>query len=183
MGLDGNDTLNGLGGNDTIDGGAGIDVIDGGTGNDRLIGGDAGDTVKGGAGVDVIVGGVGKDVLTGGTEADTFVFAFGDTTANTNCDRITDFQDFAGDVIDLDFVTGSLSASAYAEGAIGTNTLADALTLAKTLMTTTKSVVFVAGTGDGWLFWDGAGRDGIPDQIVQITGANSTSLFSQLDVI
>ncbi len=178
FGLDGNDTINSLGGDDTIDGGAGSDTIDGGAGNDKVAGGDASDTLKGGAGADIIIGGTGKDTLTGGTEADTFVFKFADTTMNTNLDRITDFQGAAGDRVDLDFVSGTLPATSYAEGTISTNNFADAVTFAKTLMDSTHSVVFVAGTTDGWLFWDGAGNDGLPDQAIALSGVNSVNAFS-----
>jgi len=178
LGLDGNDIINGLGGDDTIDGGAGSDTIDGGAGNDTVMGGDASDTLKGGAGADIIIGGAGKDTLTGGTEADTFVFNFADTTMNTNLDRITDFQGAAGDRVDLDFVNGTLPSTNYAEGAISTNNFADAVALARTLMDTTHKVVFVAGTTDGWLFWDGAGNDGLPDQAIALSGVNSVNTFS-----
>jgi Ca2+-binding RTX toxin-like protein len=178
LGLDGNDIINGLGGDDTIDGGAGSDTIDGGAGNDRLMGGEASDILKGGAGADIIVGGAGKDTLTGGTEGDTFVFKFADTTMNTNLDRITDFQGAAGDRIDLDFVNSTLPATSYAEGSISTNNFSDAAALAKTLMDSTHNVVFVAGSSDGWLFWDGAGNDGIPDQAIAFTGGNSLNFFS-----
>jgi Ca2+-binding RTX toxin-like protein len=176
-GLDGNDTISGLGGNDALYGGAGSDTVDGGTGNDSLYGGDASDLLTGSAGLDTLNGGLGKDTLTGGTEADTFVFNFGDTTLNTNADRITDFQGSAGDKIDLDSVTAPLAAGAYAEGQIATDTYADALALAKTLMNTSTPYVFVGGQTTGWLFWDGAGKDGLPDQSIVLTGVNSTSLF------
>ena len=178
-GMDGNDIINGLAGDDTLLGGGGSDTIDGGVGNDTVLGGDASDTLKGSQGADILIGGLGKDTLTGGTEADTFVFNFGDTTLNTNYDRVADFQGSAGDRIDLDVTTGPLSVSAYAESAIATNTFADALALARTMITTTVKVAFVAGPTDGWLFWDGTGQDGLPDQAVLLSGVNSVSLFSQ----
>ncbi|MEJ1161702.1 beta strand repeat-containing protein [Prosthecomicrobium sp. N25] len=182
-GLDGNDTINAAGGDDVVYGGIGTDSIDGGAGNDILWGGEFSDTVKGGAGLDTISGGTGKDTLTGNTEADTFVFAFGDTTLNTNLDRITDFVGSTGDRIDLDFVAGSLASTAYAEASVASATFDDALALARTMMNTTTKVVFIAGTTDGWLFWDGAGNDGLPDQAVQMTGVTSTSLFDNTFIL
>ncbi len=52
--------------------------------------------VKGGAGDDVIAGGDFNDVLTGGAGADTFVFA-----RNFGRDRVTDFDVFGDDLLDL----------------------------------------------------------------------------------
>ena len=168
----GNDIILGNGGDDRLYGEDGQDSLDGGAGNDLLDGGAAGDTLKGGAGSDTLIGGAGKDVLTGGTEADVFVFNRGDTTLNTSSyDRITDFKASEGDRIDLDFLNGSLAAADYAEKAIATNVFADALAAANTTAGV-NHVTFVAGTTDGWIFYDANG-DGAFDQSVQLVGVNT----------
>lgn len=168
----GNDTLLGNGGDDRLYGEDGQDSLDGGAGNDLLDGGAAGDTLKGGAGSDMLIGGAGKDTLTGGAEADVFVFNRGDTTLNTaSYDRITDFKAIEGDRIDLDFLNGSLPAADYAERTIATNNFADALAAANTTAGV-NHVAFVAGTTDGWIFYDANG-DGAFDQSVQLVGVNS----------
>lgn len=88
-GLDGNDTLLGGGGSDTLLGGAGGDVLDGGAGND------------------IINGGSGNNILTGGSGADLFVFTdasvrlSGSSAAALQTDQILDFNQAAGDRIDL----------------------------------------------------------------------------------
>jgi Ca2+-binding RTX toxin-like protein len=179
----GNDTILGGNGDDRLFGEDGLDSLDGGAGNDYLSGGASGDTLMGKAGNDTLVGGTGKDTLTGGTEADTFVFAAGDTTMNSaSYDVITDFKAAEGDLIDLDFVTGTLASSNYAEASITTNNFADALALAKTSGSTAGQVTFIAGATDGWLFWD-SNRDGTLDQAAQLSGANSLAAFSNTSVI
>jgi len=62
-------------------------VLNGGAGADRLVGGDNDDVLSGGSGDDVLIGGDGDD---------TFIFSAGD-----GFDRITDFDDFGDDSIDL----------------------------------------------------------------------------------
>lgn len=69
------------------------------------------DSLVGSAGTDTLSGGAGNDTLTGGAGDDTFLFQFGEVTGN---DRITDFDAFGNDVIEL---------RSYAE----TTTLADAI--------------------------------------------------------
>lgn len=168
----GNDTLLGNGGDDRLYGEDGQDSLDGGAGNDTLDGGAAGDTLKGGAGNDTLIGGVGKDMLTGGTEADIFVFNRGDTTLNTaSYDRITDFKASEGDRIDLDFLNGALPVADYAEKTIATNVFADALAAANTTAGI-NHVTFIAGTTDGWIFYDANG-DGAFEQSVQLVGVNT----------
>ncbi|WP_313807401.1 cadherin domain-containing protein [Sphingobium sp.] len=167
----GNDTMLGNAGDDRLYGEDGQDSLDGGAGNDLLDGGAAGDTIKGGAGADTLIGGAGKDTLTGGTEADVFVFARGDTTLNTaSYDRITDFKASEGDRIDFDFLNGSLPAADYAEKTIATNVFADALAAANTTAGA-NHVTFIAGTTDGWVFYDSNG-DGAFDQSIQLVGVN-----------
>ncbi|WP_281061287.1 cadherin domain-containing protein [Sphingobium sp. Sx8-8] len=168
----GNDTMLGNGGDDRLYGEDGMDSLDGGSGNDWLDGGAAGDTLKGGAGNDMLIGGAGKDTLTGGTEADIFVFNRGDTTLNSaSYDRITDFRASEGDRIDLDFLNGSLPAADYAEAAIATNNFSDALAAAGATAGV-NHVTFIAGTTDGWLFYDANG-DGTFEQSIQLVGVNT----------
>jgi Ca2+-binding RTX toxin-like protein len=164
--------LAGNGGDDFLYGEDGLDNLDGGAGNDLLDGGAGADTLSGKAGNDILKGGVGKDTLTGGTEADTFIFERGDTTLNTaSYDRITDFKAVEGDRIDFDFLSGSLPAIDYAERAIATNVFADALSAANATAGV-NHVTFVAGTTDGWVFYDANG-DGAFEQSILLVGVNS----------
>ncbi len=168
----GSDTLSGNGGDDLLYGEDGLDTLDGGAGNDRLDGGIGGDTMFGRAGNDTMIGGTGKDTLTGGTEADVFVFSAGDTTLNSaSYDRIADYNAAEGDLIDLDFVNGALDPAHWFEAAIGTNNFADALSTARQ-SAGIGNVVFIAGTTDGWLFYDANG-DGVLEQAILLSGANS----------
>jgi Ca2+-binding RTX toxin-like protein len=168
----GNDVLIGNGGDDRLYGEDGQDSLDGGAGNDWLDGGAAGDTIKGGAGADTLIGGAGKDTLTGGTEADVFVFNRGDTTLNTaSYDRIMDYKASEGDRIDFDFLNGSLPTADYAERTIATNNFADALAAANTTAGV-NHVTFIAGTTDGWVFYD-SNADGAFDQSIQLVGVNT----------
>nr|WP_087574113.1 cadherin domain-containing protein [Sphingomonas sp. CDS-1] len=168
----GNDTMLGNGGDDRLYGEDGQDSLDGGSGNDLLDGGAAGDTLKGGAGSDMLIGSAGKDTLTGGTEADMFIFNRGDTTLNSaSYDRITDFRASEGDRIDLDFLNGSLPAADYAERTILTNNFSDALAAANPTAGV-NHVTFVAGTTDGWIFYDANG-DGAFEQSVLLVGVNT----------
>ncbi|TSB01856.1 beta strand repeat-containing protein [Sphingorhabdus contaminans] len=200
LGLDGNDTINGNagddvlrggGGNDNINGGtendtlfgdAGTDTLLGGAGNDIIAGGSGSDTLNGQSGLDILVGGTGRDSMNGGTEADIFKFAFGDTTTvSTTIDVITDFTT-GSDKIDLDFVNGGISAAAYSEGLIATNSFTDALASAQAMLSGGKSVAFVAGSTDGWLFWDTNG-DGVIDQSILLKGVGSLGGFDFTDII
>ncbi len=94
----GNDYMYGYEGNDYLYGGSGNDLLSGMTGNDFLSGGTGYDTVYGGDGYDVLVGGAGGDTLNGGAQADTFRF---DSVSDTYGDRITDFNRWAGDKINV----------------------------------------------------------------------------------
>lgn len=109
-------------GDDRLEGGAGDDIIrvTNGTnsGGERgLFGGTGDDHIHGGRGADTIDGGAGRDRLTGGGGADAFVFAPGETSADaTHADRITDFDKFEHDVIDLthyDAVPGNSTIDAF----------------------------------------------------------------------
>lgn len=178
----GSDALFGNAGDDLLLGGDGMDRLEGGADADRLEGGAANDTMTGQAGNDLLIGGTGKDTLTGGLDADTFQFAFGDTgVSSASFDTITDFVT-GQDLIDLSSVTGGLPVSAYAEGTIASNLFADALTAARAMAIGGVSTVFVAGTTDGYLFWDGNG-DGTLDQSVMLKGLNALDSLSNADII
>ncbi|MEW9856569.1 cadherin domain-containing protein [Novosphingobium sp. M1R2S20] len=170
----GNDTLLGAGGNDSLYGEDGQDTLDGSSGNDLLVGGAGGDTLKGGSGDDILIGGTGRDTLNGGTGADVFVFNRGETTFNSSSyDSIADFNMTDGDRIDLDFLTGSLPVVDYAEAAILTNLYSDAQAAASTTAGV-NHVTFIAGTIDGWLFYDANG-DGTFEQSILLSGRNTLS--------
>ena len=196
----GNDTLNGNSGSDTLYGGDGNDSLFGGNDDDFLFGQDGSDRLEGGSGADILdggfgtdtllgqagndrlIGGLSKDVLTGGTEADTFGFGIGDTSLNTNTfDKITDFQSGV-DSIDLSFVNGPLASSAYAESSVSSNVFATALTAANALMAPGVVSVFIAGTTDGWLFWD-SNNDSVLDQSILMQGLTTVAAFNYLDVV
>ncbi|HUD90197.1 beta strand repeat-containing protein [Sphingobium sp.] len=180
-GGDDNDTLTGNTGNDRLLGGAMLDLLDGGDGNDWLDGGDSNDTLRGQAGADTLIGGKGKDLMTGGADGDIFQFAFGDTSANAGSnDTITDFAT-GFDKVDIDAFVGA--PSRYAETTVASSNYADGLSAAQALAGPSGAqAVFVAGSTDGWLFWDGNG-DGTIDQAVILTGLKTVDAFAITDII
>lgn len=106
----GNDTLNGNDGYDKLLGGDGNDVLSGGDGNDKIYGQNDNDTLYGGANSDNLYGGYGDDVLFGGEGVD---YLFGNQGADTfhldltSQDRIKDFKQSDGDMIDIaDLLSG-----------------------------------------------------------------------------
>jgi serralysin len=82
-------------------------------GNDwanSLVGLEGNDTLVGRGGNDVLNGGVGHDWLTGGSGADRFVYTrVEDAPSYLAKERITDFDGFKGDVIDLAAVDAMVS--------------------------------------------------------------------------
>jgi Ca2+-binding RTX toxin-like protein len=190
-GNDGADTLNGDAGNDNlfggngadqIFGGANIDVLEGGELDDFLDGGAAGDTLRGQSGNDIILGGNGKDTMFGGTENDTFQFnPFDSALSASAIDIINDFTS-GSDKIDFSWVTGPLGPSAYAETTIASSLFADALAAANAQMAAGRVAVFVAGTVDGWLFWDQDGNGAI-DQAALMKSLTTVAGFDLLDII
>lgn len=126
-GFNGNDTLSGEAGADSLQGGLGVDVLFGGSENDRLqgdggadtlagddgddvlLGGDNSDQIDGGAGNDTITGGFARDDMTGGLGADRFVWNLNDfgTGLRAGADRVADFSQADGDVIDLSLIDAS----------------------------------------------------------------------------
>lgn len=96
------ETFYGQGGNDVISAKGGDDWIEGGAGSDRI---------SGGLGADVIIGGAGKDYLTGNGGADTFyIFAAADSATGA-FDLITDFDQAAGDRLDLSYIDADMGAA------------------------------------------------------------------------
>ena len=78
----------------------GDDILRGSRGNDRL---------DGGRGNDVLKGGLGADVLIGGNDADTFAFRSERHSPVDGFDRILDFSQAQGDLIDLSGFRGELT--------------------------------------------------------------------------
>jgi Ca2+-binding RTX toxin-like protein len=72
--------------------------LEGKAGDDTLSGHEGNDTLSGGFGDDVLIGGSGNDSLTGGGGADRFVFGADNAGGK---DIITDFNEGAGDTIDM----------------------------------------------------------------------------------
>jgi len=78
---------------ETLEGSATDDIVYGRGGNDTLFGA---------GGDDFLIGGAGRDTMSGGLGDDSFVFAPGETgILSTTRDRISDFDDFGNDSIDL----------------------------------------------------------------------------------
>ena len=125
--------------------------------------------------------------LTGGDGSDTFIFNAGDSPATASPLAYDTLNDFATgfDRIDLDFITGAgLVASAYAEVAIGSNGFAAVLSAATGAMADgLHTVVFVAGSTDGWLLWNTDGDLHTPDQAVRLVGQNSLAAFDRTDLM
>jgi len=182
-GNDANNALTGEVGDDRLFGRDGDDNILGGDGNDMLYGDKGNDVLKGDAGDDVLQGGSGRDVMTGGSGSDRFVFKAGDAGLSYNGpDRITDFVT-GQDVIDLDIISPASGSGFYAEAASGSNSFADAQTLAQSMIGGGTQVVFIAGQTDGWLFWSGSGNSGQIDQMATMSGGNSLSFMGAGDVV
>ncbi|QAY78065.1 cadherin domain-containing protein [Sphingosinicella sp. BN140058] len=178
----GSDTLSGKSGNDRISGDESPDKITGGAGDDWLHGGSSNDTLNGSEGADILIGGLNKDMLTGGLDPDVFAFGTSDSgLSSASSDTITDFN-AVEDRIDLLSVTAPLAASAYAETVIAGALMSDALVAASGAMQPGISAVFVAGTADGWLFWD-TNSDGALDQAVMLLGANTLAAMDSLNII
>lgn len=162
----------------------GADSLTAGSGNDTLSGYGGTDTIIGGAGADLIAGNQGVDVVTGGAGADTFYFAVNDTFAAP--DAFDTIRDFATGVdrIDLATVEGALQPSAYAEGAVASDAFAALLGRATALMADgTKSVVFVAGSTNGWLFYSTDGDPRTAEAAVRLVGLNSVGDFASTDIV
>ena len=158
-GQGGDDTLYGEDGDDKLIGSSGKDALDGGADNDWLHGGGQDDTLVGGAGDDVLIGSWSTDTLTGGTGADTFLFETGHTGRwKGNADRILDFSQAEGDVIDLsaiDAVAGGEDDAFTFAGSAFTGTAGELIAY------TEGGETFVAGDVNG---------DGVADFLIRLNG-------------
>ncbi len=103
LGGDGNDSAYGGANADTIEGGNDTDLLLGEGDADLLLGGLGTDRLYGGSGNDTLVGGAGADILRGDGGADVFRF-LALTDSVTATDRIFDFSQAQGDLIDLSFI-------------------------------------------------------------------------------
>jgi Ca2+-binding RTX toxin-like protein len=166
-------------------------------GNDldnRIFGNDAVNTLRGyigddvlsaGAGNDELEGGLGRDTMTGGADADRFVFRTGDAGASpTTFDIINDFVSGV-DKIDLQVIgAAGLQVSQYAEVLISTNTYVSARSAALAEMADEKQrVVFVAGSADGWLFWNTDADRTTIEESARLIGQNSVNSFAHGDLM
>ena len=159
-------------------------AIDGGIAKDLIRGGAGGDIIKGNGGNDTIEGGTGRDNMTGGSGTDTFKFNLGDAGATSSTfDIINDFTSVA-DKIDLSIFSAAPAAGTYLEVANGTTSYPSLFNTAKDTMTANATVkaVFVAGSADGWLFWD-TNADHTPDESIRLVGLNSLTAFAATDLL
>ena len=174
--------LYGLDGDDYMVGGSGKDTLDGGTGIDAMFGGAGKDTLVGGIGADTLVGDADQDVMTGGADADIFRFALGDSLATTvGYDTVQDFETGI-DGIDLSIFGGTPSASAYAEIAVASNDFATLKAAAESQLGGSVNAVFVAGSSNGWLFWNTDSMAGTAEEAVLLSGRNNLNDFAVGDV-
>jgi serralysin len=168
--LTGNDLANRLIGNDgdnLLRGLAGADSLFGGLGNDRL------------------EGGLARDMLSGEAGADAFIFKAGDSAATTlGFDVVLDFLTGV-DKIDLHTIGGGgLPLAAYAETTTASATFSSAMSAATAAMADgTNSVVFIAGSVDGWLFWNTDGDLHTAEQAARLNGANFLGAFEHGDLM
>jgi Ca2+-binding RTX toxin-like protein len=174
-------------GNITLTGDEGANRVVGNLGNNTLRGLAGNDTLVGGDGDDKLEGGVGRDNLSGEAGADTFIFKNGDSPSTLSplaYDTVADFVSGL-DKIDLSTVgVGGLAASAYTETTVASAAYATAFNAAVAAMAGgTKQAVFVAGSTDGWLFWNTDSNAQTPEQAVRLTGLNNTAAFDRTDII
>jgi Ca2+-binding RTX toxin-like protein len=99
-------TITDAAGNNTLTGGGLADTITGGSGNDTLAGGGGNDTLAGGAGNDSITGGAGNDTITGGEGNDSITPEAGTDNVSGGAGNDTVIYDTAGDLSNIDVVTG-----------------------------------------------------------------------------
>ena len=159
-----------------IYGGEGADIIKGLAGTD---------TLYGGGGADRLEGGADRDFLYGQGGADRFIFKGGDAGATaTTYDIIKDFSGTDGDRIDLDTVTKALTDGQYAERTVASDAYGTAYNAAVSAMADGDHVaVFVAGTTNGYLFWNTAGAATTPDQSVRLDGVNTIAAFDKSFIV
>ncbi len=155
LNLTGNNSANSLTGNDganKLTGKGGADKIDGQGGDDVLVG-------NGGA--DKLTGGMGRDKLTGGSQADQFIFNDALETGITGAtrDKITDFKQAQGDLIDLSGIDAISGVGNQAFTFIGDSGFSS--TKGELRFTQTATKTFVQGDIDG---------DGVRDFVIELTG-------------
>ena len=150
-GASGGDVLNGNADDDVVSGQKGADIVLGGGGVDFLYGGGGDDTVKGGSGADWIVGGNGRDILSGGKGADTFVFYDVDDSLAGKSDRdvIKDFDQLAGDRINLSSIDATASPATYSFAFIGNSAFSSTEGELRYTQTASKTLVQADTDGDG----------------------------------
>lgn len=173
---------------------AGAGKVTGGAGNDIIIGSANNDVLSGGAGNDTITGRAGIDILSGGAGANTFVFAAGDSAANsvTGFDSITDWAAGTGNTIDFGGTilaaiahaaapiagTAQVSATGLATFNAADATLAQQITAVAAAMggdAAGTSVIWSNG-GNSYLYiTDGVAGVGANDVLVELTGITAAS--------
>jgi len=120
---------------------------------------------------------------TGGADADIFRFAAGDSLATTVAyDTVQDFET-GSDRMDLSIFGGSATASAYAEIAVASNAFATLKSAAEAQMGGGVKAVFVAGSSNGWLFWNTDATSGTAEEAVALTGRTSLNDFAVGDLM
>ncbi len=159
-----------------IYGGEGADIIKGLAGSD---------TLYGGSGADRLEGGADRDFLYGQGGADRFIFKNGDAGATaTTYDIIKDFSGAEGDLIDIDAITKRLTDGQYAERTVANDAYGTAYNAAVAAMADGDHVaVFVAGTTNGYLFWNTAASATAPDQSVRLDGVNNIAAFDKSFIV
>jgi Ca2+-binding RTX toxin-like protein len=160
-GGDGHDVLSGAAGDDELHGEGGNDNLDGGAGNDLLTGGDGDDVISGQGGDDLIYAGGGIDTITGGFGLDTFAFFDGDLGFDgSQTDRITDFSQPNGDLIDLSGIDADTVTLGHQEFTfIGDDAFSG----------TAGELRYGQGAGSTYVYGDTDG-DGVADVILALTG-------------
>ena len=160
--------------------------IAGNASNNTLLGMGGDDNLYGYDGNDNLNGGAGRDTLIGGTGADTFTFVGNESPSAVSplgFDTISDFVS-GTDTIDIDVVAGPLSAAQYAETSVASSAYVTIFNAAKSLMADgAHPVVFIAGSKDGYLFWNNDNNATTPEGAVRLSGLNNVGLFANTDVI
>jgi Ca2+-binding RTX toxin-like protein len=160
-----------------------VENVIGGSGNDVLAGDGVANRLDGGGGDDRLSGGQGRDVMIGGAGIDTFVFKAGDSAASLY-DAIADFVTGV-DRIDLPTVgSKGLPAARFGATSVASNDFTRIFNAAAAAMAEgDKSVVFVAGSKNGWLFWNRDADSPVPDEAVRLDGLDTTSAFQRTDLM
>ncbi|HTE82715.1 MAG TPA: hypothetical protein VK634_18660 [Reyranella sp.] len=97
-------------------------------------------------------------------------------------DAVQDFDTGSGRM-DLSIFGGSATASAYAEIAVASNAFATLKSAAEAQMGGGAKAVFVAGSSNGWLFWNTDATPGTAEEAVALTGRTSLNDFAVGDLM